>query len=233
MHYSYALIAPRIPGLFEQPIYGWVTGVPMPEVGERAPKVFDGRTGSAHENAAVALHVALPSAFMMTIDLVNPFVQGRGPAIVFPQTAFNAGACMIDGQPRNFAEYLVAEKIDTSMPLIANYAGASINVSIRVVDAACGDVQFFAPVVAGENYRLGAPRVDYTRCMTACARSLDRPERALVCRCILNHLNPNLANADTAGFVGPVTFGEIAYILVNQTLVVMNGEGRCGLLGLA
>ncbi|HTI84416.1 MAG TPA: hypothetical protein VL614_28530 [Acetobacteraceae bacterium] len=231
VHYSYALTAPGIPGLFEQPIFGWITGVPMSEVGERAPKVFDGRTGSAHENAAVALHVALPSAFMMTIDLVNPFVQGRGPVIVFPQTGFNAGACTINGQPRNFAEYLVEEKIDTSMPLVANYAGASINVSIRTVDAACGDVQFFAPVVTGENYRLGAPRADYTRCMTACARSLDRPECALVCRCILNHLNPNFANADTAGFVGPVTFGEIAYILVNQTLVVMNGEGRCGVQG--
>ena len=91
---------------------------------------------------------------------------------------------MIDGQPKNFAEYLVEEKIDTSMPLVANYAGASINVSIRAVDAACGDVQFFAPVVTGENYRLGAPRADYTRCMAACARSLDRPECALVCRCI-------------------------------------------------
>lgn len=232
VHYSYALTAPGIPGLFEQPIFGWVTGVPMPEVGARAPKVFDGRTRSVHENAAVALHVALRSTSLMTIDLVNPYVQGHGPAIIFPRSGFSAGACMVDGQPRNFAEYLVDEKIDTSMPLVANYAGVPINVSIRVVDAACGDVQFFAPVVTGESYRLGVPRADYTRCMTACARSLDRPEHALVCRCILNHLNPNLAGDDSAGFVGPVTFGEIAYILVNQTLVVMNGEGRSGVHGL-
>jgi len=233
VHYSYALLAPGIPGLFEQPIFGWITGVPMSEVGERAPKVFDGRTASSHENAAVALHVALGSTFMMAIDLVNPFIQGRGPAIIFPETGFNGGACMIDRRPNNFAEYLLEAKIDTSLPLVADYAGASINVSIRAVDASRGDVQFFAPVVAGENYRLAAPRADYERCITACARSLDRPERALVCRCILNHLNPRLANADTAGFVGPVTFGEIAYILVNQTLVVMNGEGRRGIQGFA
>ena len=225
VHYRYALEAPAIPGLFNQPIFGWVTGVHMSEIGERSPKAFDGRTGIAYENAAVALHMELPSAFVVNIDLVNPFIEGNGPPIVFLETGFNGGVCTIDGRLTNFAKYLIEDNIDISMPLVANYAGELINVSIRAVNTACGDVQFFAPVVAGETYRLAEPRADYTRCMAACARSLDRPENALVCRCILNHLDPGLASADTAGFVGPVTFGEIAYILLNQTLVVLNGEG--------
>ena len=37
--------------------------------------------------------------------------------------------------------------------------------------------------------------------------------------CILNYLNASLEGRTTTGFVGPVTFGEIAYILLNQTLV--------------
>jgi len=227
VHYRYALEAPGIQGLFDQPIFGWVAGVQMSEVGDRVPQVFDGSTGTAFENAAVALHVELPPDTAMTMDLVNPFIQGRGPAIIFPETGFNHGACTIDGLPANLARYMIENNIDTSMPLVANYAGALINVSIRAVDASRGEVRFFSPAVAGETYHIAEPRADYTRCMAAFARSLDQPERALACRCILNHLNPKLANADTAGFVGPVTFGEIAYILVNQTLIVMNGEGRC------
>ncbi len=225
VHHRYALEAPTIPGLFEQPIFGWVTGVHTSQIGYSAPKAFDGRAGIAYGNAAVALHVELAATSMVNIDLVNPFIQGGGPAIVFSDTGFNGGACTIDGRLTNFAKYLAGNNIDLSMPLVANYAGALVNVSIRKVEAECEEVQFFAPVVAGEVYRLAKPRADYARCITACARSLDRPENALVCRCILNHLNPRLASADTAGFVGPVTFGEIAYILLNQTLVVLNGEG--------
>src|SRR5579871_4009966 len=40
---KYALQAPGIPGLFDQPLFGWVTGVHMSEVGDRVPRVFDGR----------------------------------------------------------------------------------------------------------------------------------------------------------------------------------------------
>lgn len=41
------------------------------------------------------------------------------------------------------------------------------------------------------------------------------------CNCILNYLFSNLENKKTGAFVGPVTFGEIAYQLLNQTLVYL------------
>ena len=42
------------------------------------------------------------------------------------------------------------------------------------------------------------------------------------CNCILNYLYGDLEGKKTGGFTGPVTFGEIAYILLNQTLVKLD-----------
>jgi len=41
------------------------------------------------------------------------------------------------------------------------------------------------------------------------------------CNCILNYLYSELEGRKTDPFVGPITFGEIAYQLLNQTLVYM------------
>jgi hypothetical protein len=222
VHYKYALEAPGYPYLFDQPMIGWVTGVHISDIGKRTPKVFDGRTGVAYKNAAVALHIELSPGFAASLDMISPFIQGDGPAIIFPETAFIGGVCTIEGKQTNFATYVVEDNIDISVPLVANYAGAPVNVSVRAVDAAREEVHFYAPVVAGESYRFAKRRADFTRCINACVRSFEQPENALACSCILNYLYSGPDSVHTAGFVCPVTFGEIAYILLNQTLVVLN-----------
>ncbi len=219
VHFDYALEAPTIPRLFAQPTMGWITGVHLSDIGKRTPKVFDGRTGAAYANAGVVLHVELPSLFTANLNMVNPFIQGDGPAIVFPTTGFTTCTCTIDGESANLAEYLVEHTINARLPLVANYAGAMVNVSIQEVDSDSGEVRFYAPVVAGETYRLARRRADYTRAIVACARSVGQPDNALACDCILNNLEVGLSSG---GFVGPKTFGEIAYILLNQSLVVLN-----------
>ena len=39
------------------------------------------------------------------------------------------------------------------------------------------------------------------------------------CNCILNYLYGELEGKKTPPYTGPVTFGEVAYQLLNQTLV--------------
>ena len=39
------------------------------------------------------------------------------------------------------------------------------------------------------------------------------------CNCILNYLYGEMEGKSVSGFTGPMTFGEIAYMLLNQTLV--------------
>ena len=48
-----------------------------------------------------------------------------------------------------------------------------------------------------------------------------RDAGSLSCNCILNFVYGGLEGKKTPGFTGPVTFGEIAYILLNQTLVTL------------
>ena len=44
------------------------------------------------------------------------------------------------------------------------------------------------------------------------------------CNCILNYLYSELEGKKTGSFVGPITFGEVAYQLLNQTLVYLKIE---------
>ena len=47
---------------------------------------------------------------------------------------------------------------------------------------------------------------------------------AFSCNCILNYLHSGLEGRKTGGIVGPITFGEIAYQLLNQTMVYVTVE---------
>ena len=47
---------------------------------------------------------------------------------------------------------------------------------------------------------------------------------AFSCNCILNFLYANLEGMRTGEATGPFTFGEIAYIQLNQTLVYVTFE---------
>ncbi len=41
------------------------------------------------------------------------------------------------------------------------------------------------------------------------------------CNCLKNYLHGGLVGKTTGGIKGPITFGEIAYQLLNQTLVYL------------
>lgn len=216
-HDRYALDAPCFPKIYAQPVMGWVTGVPVSEIGTRAPKVFDGPTGQVFEDAVLALYVRLPDGIKARLDTINLFAQGAGPAVVFPETGFSARDCLVDGVPTRIGQYLAT--CDTRLPLVADYAGVMINVSVQSVNTASGEARFYAPVVAGETYRVAQPIPNYGSAYVDRAKVAGPPERTLSCNCVLNFLYAELEGKSTGGYVGPVTFGEIAYILVNQTLV--------------
>jgi hypothetical protein len=222
VHRSYAVDGPYYRGLCDQPVMGWVTGVHLSELGTRTPKVFDGMTGAIHDDAAVAMYVRLPAGASVALDIVNLFHQGTGPEIVFSATGFSACECTVDGKSVCFAQYITESGVDTKLPLVANLAGVSVNVSIQSVDAANRSVAFYAPVMAGESYHFADPVRDYARAYANGAAGSHEAGAMLACNCILNFLYAELEGKTTGGFVGPVTFGEIAYVLLNQTLVRLN-----------
>lgn len=216
-HRRYAIEGPGLPGLYNQPVFGWVAGVHLDRIGVDTPRIFDGATGVMADEGLAVLWIDLPEDVEVDLDIVNLFTMGDGDEIAFPETGFEATDCIVNGERINFARYVTEKGLDTRLPLVADYAGAMINVSFQSVDPEAGHVRFYAPVVVGTSYRLARAVPDYASAYAEAAGGRNAAEM-LSCNCILNYLHAGLEGNPTGGFVGPVTFGEFAYILMNQTL---------------
>ena len=224
LHSSFAKEVPTYDGVFHSPLYGWVSGVDVSEIGKRSPKTFAG-DGTPLDERASALHVTLPSGKAAKIDIINLFTQGDGATIEFPADGFESkGDCLIGGKPNNLASFVAANAIDVKLPLVANYQGAMVNVSLQNVDAVAGTTTFYAPVFRGVKYKFAAPVDDYIAEFKRRLVSIKTDSIALSCNCVLNYLYAELEGKVTGSIVGPITFGEIAYMLLNQTLVYLSIE---------
>jgi len=219
-HISYARNAPNYDGIFMKPIIGWISGVHLDDLGKISPKVFNGRTGESSDSKAIVMHASLPADKLASIGIVNLFRPGKGEAISFETEGFSVGECLVGDAKVNFAEYLTANKIDTRLPLVADCCGSMVNVSFQAVDQKAGTVALYAPVFKGIEYRIAEPVKDYVREFSA-----KIPEGSLhpafSCNCILNFLYSELEGKKTGSITGPITFGEIAYQLLNQTLTYL------------
>jgi hypothetical protein len=218
VHIAYAKGAPRYEGFIMKPVAGWVSGTPLAEIGRTEPKVFNGQTGESFSSRAVVMHVELPPQKIADLEIINFFKPGSGDAITFPESGFTAGQCQVNGKPSNFAEYISRVHADTRLPLTANYNGSVVNVSIQSVDEKADLVRLYAPVFAGIEYRFAAPVDDYVTAFDSILNAHPVPA-AFACNCILNYVHGNLEGKSTGSITGPITFGEIAYQLLNQTLV--------------
>ncbi len=223
-HGSFAQNAPNYEDMYMKPLIGWIAGVHLDDLGKSTPKVVLGTTPEFSDQHAVAMDIALPLNRFARIDIINLFKPGSGDTITFAETGFTAGNCQINGKPTNLADYLINSGVDTRLPLVADYSGAMINVSIKGIDASARRVDFYAPVFPGIDYKIAAPVSDYVGSFQAALPRIDS-EISFSCNCILNFLYSGLEGKRTANVTGPMTFGEIGYQLLNQTLVYLTVEG--------
>jgi hypothetical protein len=216
-HMAFALRAPHFPQFATRPLIGWIAGVFLDELGKVTPKVIDGRTGERFDDGALVLHVGLAKGRVAELGIVNIFEQGDGPTLTFDTTGFEAKRAIVDGVAVNFVDYVKTHQLDTRLPLVASYGGAMVNTSFQTVDDAAGVVRFYAPVFEGVAYRHARPVGDY---VAAFREKVPARQGGLAfsCNCILNYLYSGLEGRRTGEFVGPITFGEVAYQLLNQTL---------------
>lgn len=220
IHLSYAKNAPDYPNMYFSPIIGWIAGIHLGDLGKLTPKVgFGPANGMLAENQVVAMHVPLPDHQLANINTVNLFSQGDGPTFTFAETGFHVSSCNIDGQTSNLADYIKTNNIDTRLPLVANYCGVMINVSIQQVNDK--SVDLYAPVFADVTYRFAKPVNNYIETFERELPKSDTDKIAFSCNCILNFLYSELEGKKTGKIIGPITFGEVAYQLMNQTLVYM------------
>ena len=221
VHLAYGKDAPHFKGLFVHPIVGWVTGIDLNDLGKETPKVFNGKTGEVFADKALACHVSLPAGKTADVEIVNIFERSEGPDIRFETDGFGPVTdCWVAGKKTNFARWLTDNTVDTKLPLMADYNGALINVSIQGVDPNAGTVSLYAPVFKDRTYRLAKPMPDYVQGFKSVTPGPTH-DLAFACNCTLNYMYGKLDGA-RAGLPGPFTFGEIAYQLLNQTMVYLD-----------
>lgn len=223
IHKGFALCAPSYKKFGARPLIGWVSGVHLDDAGMMIPKVFNGLTGGREEQRAVVMHVTLTDGKTADVGIVNLFEQGDGDILSFACDGFFCHEVEVNGKKENFAAYIKRKNLDTRLPLVADYYGAMVNISFQDVDQETGEVGFYAPVFRGVRYRHARIVADYGQILASQFKSsnLSRKNVLFSCNCILNFTYGTLDGKNTGPFVGPISFGEIAYQLLNQTLVYL------------
>jgi len=224
-HFAFALRAPFFKEFASKPLIGWIAGVDLAEVGKVTPKVYNGLLAQKYAEGAIGLHCQLPPNMEADINIINIFSEGNGDVIEFLEDGFSVAEALINGKRQDFTEYLTNNKIDTRYPLVSDYSGSKINASFQKVDIATHRVDLYAPVFKNLQYRLATPIEDYVAGFNTVLEQFNTSDIYFSCNCILNYVYGKLEGQKTKGFVGPVTFGEIAYQLLNQTLVYLKIYG--------
>lgn len=220
-HARFANEAASYPYAFLRPTVGWIAGIDLDEDGA-VPLVYDGATAQSCTDRAVVAHVELSAEKMVQIDIVNLFTPDSQPAIRFEETGFAPEWCEVDGVRKRFFD-VVAERGrgDGLLPLVGDFAGAHLNASIRHVSPELGRVDLYAPVFPGVDYRFAGPVEDYAAAFRHALETQERDGMLWACNCVLNFLYGKLEGQRMGEIAGPITFGEIAYQLLNQTLVIV------------
>lgn len=210
----YSKEAPNSADLLMNPIIGWISGFDLSI--DSVAKVYDGVTGISYSDKAVALHICLADNKVASIGIVNIFdIDENSARIEFIEDALSVTKCLVNGKEVVFSDYIAENKIDTRLPLVANYNSVLVNVSIKSVSEKSKTVDFYAPVFAGKEYRLARAIDDYATSFNERLQQCKDIKPIFSCNCILNYLYGKLEGKTTPPFAGPVTFGEIAYQLLN------------------
>ena len=207
---EYSINATNYENFAASPVCGWLTGQPLDIIMTEKSYAASGTGTCLFFDKAVAMHISLPKTKYAEIKLFNPYKQGSGDSIMFEQSSMVVKDALINGEKRNFAEYLRGIGYNMLMPLVANYSGEMIN---DVVCAMEGDVMLSAPVFNHVDYRIAVVDENITE------PSLVNDKIVFSVTCIGNFLQPDICAQYLKKMNGPVVFGEIAYQQVGQTTV--------------
>jgi len=94
-------------------------------------------------------------------------------------------------------------------------------INVSILDVVEGKVRLYAPVFADMVYRFAYPVGNYIESFEKSLSGSAAQNISFSCNCILNYLYSELEGKKTRDLTGPITFGEVAYQLLNQTLVYL------------
>lgn len=168
------------------------------------------------------MHVSLPRTKTAEVSIVNIFEPDEGSDILtFDSDSFSAREVFVNGTRRRLLSYIEEKGVDTRLPLVADCGGAMVNTSFLSIDQASGEVRFGGPLFRGVRYRRARPIGDYVKVFSSQLEAIVGTEISYSANCVLNYIYAGMEGRGGLGVTGPATFGEIAYQLLNQTLVYL------------
>ena len=218
VHATYAEHAASYKDMFLKNIVGWISGMNL-EATNQTPIVVNGITGEVFSDKAVSLSLEFPEDKVVSVNIINIFDEDENLSVIkFENCGYQAKTCWIEGKEKLLADYIKETGFNIQNPIIGDYSGAKINTAIRSIEED-GQVHFAAPIFDNIDYRLSKHVADYPKTFTERFKDIDETKIVFSVNCLFNFLYGQMEGKKTGTFFGPVVFGEIAYQLVNQTLV--------------
>jgi hypothetical protein len=219
---AYHRHAPEYENLYLRNIAGWVSGVSLRKTGQ-IPLTFNGADGSVYPDKAVALHLRVPDGQAATIHIINIFQPNMdAPPLTIPGEQNVATRVLAEGKEYVPADYLKKYGGDPKLPLVGDFSGANINVVYRHGEN--GSIKFDVPMNPHVEFRPALAVEDYQAEFLRHVERHRNQHTVFSCNCLLNFEHGCLEGKKIGGFTGPMTWGEIAFLFVSQTLVYVTVE---------
>ena len=221
VYFTFANHSLEYENIYDNPVVGYVSSVLLEEYGKKQSKVAVGSEGVLHGDKAAVMYVKVPERLRVRAEIMNfDSIDDTTPSLKFPKTGFKQSDCLIDGKPGNIASYLEAVKtrIGHYPQLITSQNGALVNRDIKSVNVTTGEAVFFSPAYESDIYYLVKPNNDY---LATFNRRLGRKTDVIACMSCTSYFLQGDFEYRHIDFNGVYTFGEIAYQLLNKTIVTL------------
>lgn len=205
--------------IFLKNIVGWVSAYNLAQMANPidAPLVFNGMTGEVLSDRAVVLHMEIDKT--ISIGILNIFeADEKSQVVTFPEETISIKKAFIDGKEVDFLKYLEENNINLQNPLVGDYSGQNINCPF-IPPFKDGIVTTGIPVQPGINYYFSKSVENYEKALVESAKELENKEVIFTINCALNFAYGNLEGKKIKNISGPISFGEIAYKMLTQTMV--------------
>jgi hypothetical protein len=221
-HFKYPIEVVNYPLFATKPLIGWIAAASLNDKKKLKPSVCDGQNKGFYDDGAVVMHVKLPENKLADLKVVNMFELTYGQVLEFKEEGFNIKNVIVSDREYNFVDYLKENNIDIRFPLVGALAGTIPTiVSFKEIDEKEKVVRLYAPLYKKIQYKLAKAEGNYYDMLIKNIQ--EENNFILPVICILHFLYGDLANKISHEIPdAPTTFGEIAHILVNQTLTYLS-----------
>ncbi|MDR1601856.1 MAG: hypothetical protein LBS42_05455 [Tannerella sp.] len=189
------------------PLVGWVAGKGNLWEVLKTDIVMYGPDATAHLNKAVVMHVGLPAGKYAEVHIHSPFKIRPDVTVVFEESTVAPQDALINGERQNLREYMLRHDINFIHPLIVNLAGINICVTfiydteqLTTMTALFKGVNYYFSELDTQVWEIPQDRI-YALC---CLYYVQNPDPERLCQ-----------------MTGPVTYGEIGYQMVTQSIVYL------------